>query len=73
MYNKHDIMKEAWDIRKTTNVSMSVALKSAWSTSKAIIKAEKIANDIDWNTRIKINNWVRRNISLGFLQGNVQQ
>ena len=26
MYNKHEIMKNAWDIRKSAGVSMSVAL-----------------------------------------------
>lgn len=68
MYNKKDIMKKAWDIRKTANVSMSVALKSAWATAKAIIKAEKVASDIDWNTRIKINNWVKGNHNRTYIE-----
>ena len=51
-------MKNAWNIRKTANVSMSVALKSAWALAKAMIKAESIAEASSWNTRVRVNDWV---------------
>lgn len=31
MYNKSEIMRNAWNIRKTAGVSMSTALKAAWA------------------------------------------
>ena len=31
MYNKRKIMKNAWDIRRSANVSMPIALKAAWA------------------------------------------
>ena len=34
MYNKHEIMKNAWHIRRTNSVSMSAALKSSWALAK---------------------------------------
>lgn len=34
MYNKSEIMKNAWNIRRTKNVSMSSALKEAWAVAK---------------------------------------
>ena len=49
MYNKHEIMVNAWSIRKTTNVSMSTALKTA----------EAVAEDIGWNTKIRVNDWAK--------------
>lgn len=49
MYNKHEIMVNAWSIRKTTNVSMSTALKAA----------EAVAEDIGWNTKIRVNDWAK--------------
>ena len=33
-YNKSEIMKAAWIIRRSDNVSMSVALKAAWANAK---------------------------------------
>ena len=59
MYNKHEIMVNAWSIRKTANVSMSTALKSAWALAKAIKAAEAVAEDIGWNTKIRVNDWVK--------------
>ena len=55
MYNKHEIMVNAWSIRKTTNVSMSTALKAAWALAKVIKTAEAVAEDIGWNTKIRVN------------------
>lgn len=34
-YNKSEIMKNAWSIRKSFNVSMSEALKKAWAKAKS--------------------------------------
>lgn len=59
MYNKKEIMRNAWSIRKSANVSMSVALKSAWALAKAIKSAEQVASDIDWNTKVRVNDWVK--------------
>ena len=33
-YNKREIMRNAWNIRKNANVNMSVALKAAWAQAK---------------------------------------
>lgn len=59
MYNKHEIMVNAWSIRKTANVSMSTALKAAWALAKAIKAAEAVAEDIGWNTKIRVNDWAK--------------
>ena len=59
MYNKSNIMRNAWNIKKTAGVSMIVALKSAWALEKAMMQAEKIAENIDWNTRVRVNDWVK--------------
>lgn len=34
MYNKHEIMRNAWNIRRSTGFSMSVALRMAWELAK---------------------------------------
>lgn len=34
MYNKHEIMINAWSIRRSANVSMSIALKAAWALAR---------------------------------------
>ena len=59
MYNRHEIMVNAWRIRRENNVSMSVALKAAWALAKAIKAAEALAADIDWNTKIRVNDWIK--------------
>lgn len=59
MYNKHEIMANAWDIRRSANVSMSIALKAAWALAKAINAADKLAAEIDWNTKVCVNDWVK--------------
>ena len=35
-YNMHEIMANAWNIRRTNNVSMSTALRAAWALAKAV-------------------------------------
>lgn len=59
MYNRSEIMKNAWNIRRSANVSMSIAMKAAWALAKAIIKAEKIAEGIYWNTKVRVNDWAK--------------
>ena len=59
MYNKHEIMVNAWHIRRTANVSMSTALRSAWALAKAMKKAEVVAAGIDWNTKVRVNDWAK--------------
>ena len=54
MYNKREIMVNAWHIRRTANVSMSTAL-----LAKAMNKAEEIAANIDWNTKVRVNDWAK--------------
>lgn len=68
MYNKHDIMKNAWSIRRENNVSMSVALKAAWALAKAIKAAEALAADIDWNTKIRVNDWIKAGHSRTYVE-----
>ena len=58
-YNVRSIMVNAWSIRRTNNVSMSVALRAAWALAKAVNKANEIAADIDWNTQDKVNDWMK--------------
>lgn len=59
MYNKHEIMVNAWNIRRSANVSMSTALKAAWALAKAMKAADELAASIDWNTKVRVNDWVK--------------
>lgn len=59
MYNKSEIMKNAWTIRKKSHVDMSTALRASWALAKAILKAEQVAAEIDWNTRVRVNDWAK--------------
>lgn len=68
MYNKHEIMTNAWNIRRENNVSMSVALKAAWALAKAIKAAEALAADIDWNTKIRVNDWIKTGRSRTYVE-----
>ena len=68
MYNRHEIMKNAWSIRRENNVSMSVALKAAWALAKAIKAAEALAADIDWNTKIRVNDWIKAGHSRTYVE-----
>ena len=34
MYNKSQIMRNAWTIRRNANVDMATAMKAAWAQSK---------------------------------------
>lgn len=68
MYNRHEIMTNAWSIRRENNVSMSVALKAAWALAKAIKAAEALAADIDWNTKIRVNDWIKAGRSRTYVE-----
>ena len=68
MYNRHEIMVNAWRIRRENNVSMSVALKAAWALAKAIKAAEALAADIDWNTKIRVNDWIKAGRSRTYVE-----
>ena len=56
-YNLKDIMKNAWEIRRTAGVSMSIALKSAWALAKAMNAAEEIGVENGWNYRVSASDW----------------
>lgn len=58
-YNKSEIMRNAWAIRRDANVNMSIALKAAWALAKAMNEAEAIGNDSGYNYRVKANDWTK--------------
>lgn len=58
-YNLHNIMTNAWAIRKTAGVDMSIALKAAWATEKALAVAEDEGKESGWNYRTTANDWVK--------------
>lgn len=58
-YNKSNIMHSAWTIRKTYNVSMSVALRAAWAQEKARQAAEMEGKKSGWNYRVIVNDWAK--------------
>ena len=59
MYSKYEIMRNAWNIRRDANVSMSIAMKAAWALAKAIKVAEKVASEINWKTKVRVNDWAK--------------
>ena len=58
-YSLKNIMRNAWNIRRTNKVSMSVALKAAWALEKAMVSAEEIGNDYAGHHRISVNDWAK--------------
>lgn len=44
-YNKYEIMKEAWNIRRSEKLNMSISLKRSWAKAKAP-KGENKMNEI---------------------------
>lgn len=58
-YDMKAIMRGAWRIRRTHNVSMSVALKTSWSVYKAAAAAEKAGKESGWNYKVSINDWAK--------------
>lgn len=67
-YNMHEIMVNAWNIRRVNNVSMSTALRAAWALAKAINTAEQVASGIDWNTKVKVNDWMKYGKSRTYIE-----
>ena len=67
-YNMHEIMVNAWNIRRVNNVSMSTALRAAWALAKAINTAEQVASGIDWNTKVKVNDWIKYGKSRTYIE-----
>ena len=60
-YDKKNIMRNAWAIKRTANVTMSTALKAAWALEKAMMKAEEIGKESGWNYKVSANDWVKYN------------
>ena len=46
-YNKSEIFTNAWKLVKSTSMSLSDALKSAWKALKAVISLDKIVEGLD--------------------------
>lgn len=67
-YNLHEIMKNAWNIRRVNNVSMSTALRAAWALAKAMNKAEEVAESINWNTKVRVNDWAKAGKSRTYIE-----
>lgn len=59
MYNKKAIMMNAWNIRRTNNVSMSIALRAAWALVKAMMAADEAGKESGWNHRTATNDWMK--------------
>lgn len=59
MYNKSNIMRNAWALRKTYGISMSIALKSAWALEKAMMQAEKEMEGSYDKCKMIVNDWVK--------------
>ena len=45
-YNKAEIMKSAWEIRKTGGVTMSEAMKTAWGVAKIKVGANPMDDTV---------------------------
>lgn len=60
-YNKRRVMVNAWSIRRTSDVSMSVAMKAAWALEKAMVAAEETGKESGWNYKVVANDWVKYN------------
>jgi hypothetical protein len=58
-YNRSEIMKNAWNIRRNANVDMATALKSAWALAKAMLEAETIGEESGWNYKVSANDWAK--------------
>ena len=56
-YNRSDIMKTAWEIRRTSGCDMSQALTTAWAATKAEIEAVEQAESYCGHCKSYRNNW----------------
>lgn len=59
MYNRRQIMRNAWAIRREANVDMSTALKAAWALEKAMAAAEAAGKESGWNYNVCANDWIK--------------
>ena len=59
MYNKKQIMNNAWNIRRSAGVNMSVALRAAWALEKAMVAADKAGEESGYNHKTVANDWVK--------------
>ena len=58
-YNKKQIMKTAWSIRRDANVDMGTALRAAWALEKTMIAAETEGKESGWNYRVSVRDWAK--------------
>ena len=58
-YNKHEIMKNAWNLVKTYGINLATALRSAWNLAKAMIEAEAAGNEYCGHTKVIANDWAK--------------
>ena len=56
-HSKKNVMRNAWAIRRSNNVSMSTALKAAWAIEKTVAAAEEAGKESGWNYRVSANEW----------------
>lgn len=59
MYNKKQIMNNAWNIRRSTGVNMSIALRAAWALEKAMMAADKAGEESGYNHKTVANDWAK--------------
>ena len=58
-YDKSNIMRNAWEIRRRTNVTMSIAMKAAWALEKAMMQAEEDGENCGWNHKVVVKYWAK--------------
>ena len=58
-YNKSEIMKNAWAIRRRTNGTMSIGMRASWAFEKAHNEADVFGKETGWNYRVVVRDWAR--------------
>lgn len=53
MYNRRQIMVNAWKMKRAENITMSAALKYAWALAKAIILGEEYLDRYCGHAKVK--------------------
>ena len=60
-YSRSLIMKYAWELVETDNITISTALKAAWALAKAMNNAEAVCADCEANycghSKVSANDW----------------
>lgn len=54
-YDLSQIMKDAWEIVKTANITMKEALKMAWNLAKGIVSVRE--RDCEEDGSVSVNFW----------------